>query len=60
MITTEQTQVNTQELIKKLNSGCYLSKFDRDNIVKDMIKLEELVYNQQQEINELKETNAST
>jgi len=54
MITPEQTQVNTQELIKKLNSGCYISKFDRDNIVKDMLKLEETVYNQQQEIISLK------
>ena len=46
----------TQELIKKLNSGCYLSSFDRDNIVKDMLELQETVYNQQQEINELKRT----
>ena len=60
MITTEQTQVNTQELIKKINSGCYLSKFDRDNIVKDMLELQETVYNQQQEINKLKANNAST
>lgn len=44
----------TQELIKKLNSGCYLCQFDRDNIVKDILELEELVYNQQQEINKLK------
>lgn len=50
----------TQELIKKLNSGCYLSSFDRDNIVKDVVELQETVYNQQQEINKLKETNAST
>lgn len=47
----------TQELIKKLNSGCYLSSFDRDSIVKDMLELQEIVYNQQQEINELKGQN---
>jgi hypothetical protein len=50
MITTERTQ----ELIKKLNSGCYLSSFDRDNIVKDMLELQETMYNQRQEIKELK------
>jgi len=44
----------TQELIKKLNSGCYLSSFDRDNIVSDLLKLLEIIQSQQQEINELK------
>jgi hypothetical protein len=46
-----------ESLLKKINSGCYLSQHDRDNIVSDLLKLQELVYNQQQEINELKGLN---
>lgn len=56
----QDTSYFQEDLIKKLNSGCYLSSFDRDNIVKDMLELLETVYNRQQEINELKGKYAST
>lgn len=54
MITPEQTRVNTQELITKVNSGCYLSVYDRDNIVSLVLEQQGLLCNQRQEINELK------
>jgi len=44
-----------ESLLKKINSGCYLSQHDRDNIVSDLLKLQDIVYNQQIEINYLKE-----
>ena len=56
MITPERTQVNIQELITKVNSGCYLSVYDRDNIVSLVLEQQGLLCNQQQEINELKGT----
>jgi len=44
-----------ESLLKKINSGCYLSQHDRDSIVSNLLKMQELVYNQQIEINYLKE-----